>query len=140
MQKERPNTSQSKPSALKGCIFVGSQHLQKSVQNIPQKAPRKDRQILKIATGGLPKTMPNISIRIVTNKMHENQIWEPRWPKIASQNGLRPLTFWGLLRHCLRNCLWEAPGLPKSWPDRKQHDFCVTFSMDFCICCSMRFV
>ena len=29
--------------------------------------------------------MPKISIKIGTNKMHKNQIWDPKWSKIASR-------------------------------------------------------
>ena len=83
-----------------------------------QKAPWNDPQIRKIRTGGLPKAMPKINIKNGTNKMHKNQIWDPKLSKIASQNGVEPLTFWGLDQHCLRSCLWEAPGPPKSWPNR----------------------
>ena len=74
----------------------------------PQQAPWNDPEILEIGTGGLPKAMPKISIKISINKMHKNQIWDPKCSKIASRNGLPPLTFWCLVWHYLRSCLWEA--------------------------------
>ena len=52
--------------------------------------------------------------------MHKNQIWDPKWCKIVSQNGLTPLMFWCLLWHRLRSCLWGAPGHPKSCLNRKK--------------------
>ena len=55
--------------------------------------------------------------------MHENQIWDRKCSKIASQNGLPPLIFWCLVWHCLRSCLWEAPGPQKSCPNRKKTQF-----------------
>ena len=121
MQKRRPNTSQTKHFAWKGCIFWGLQHLQKTCSKWPQKAPWNDLQIFRIGTGCLPKAMPKINIKVVTNKMHKNQIWDPNCSKIASQNGLRPLMFWCLVWHCLRSCLWEAPGPPKPWPNRRKN-------------------
>ena len=90
---------------LKGLHFLRFAAAAKKCSKWSQKAPWNDPQILKIGTGGLPKAMPKISIKIGTNKMHKNQIWDPKWSKIASQNGLRPLMFWCLLWHRLRSCL-----------------------------------
>ena len=106
---------------LKGLHFLSFAASAKKCSKWPQKAPWNDPQILKIGTGGLPKAMPKISIKTSTNKMHKNQIWDPKCSKIASQNGLRPLIFLCLVWHRLRSCLWEAPGHPKSWPNRKKN-------------------
>ena len=71
--------------------------------------------------------MPKISIKVVTNKMYKNQIRDPKCSKIASQNGLRPLIFWCLVWHCLRSCLWGAPGHAKSCQNRKKNRISALF-------------
>ena len=59
---------------LKWLHFLSFASSAKKCSKWPQKEPWNDSQILKIKTGGLPKAMPKISIQVVTNKMHENQI------------------------------------------------------------------
>ena len=76
-----------------------------------------------MTAGGLPKAMQKISIKMGTNKMHKNQIWEAKCSKIVSHNGLRPLIF---------TIFEAASGRQPEPPNHKQivekHDFSVTFS------------
>ena len=110
-------------------MFWGLQHLRKSTQNKSKMDPQIIPKSLKLLPETSQKAMPKISIKVVTNKMHKNQILDPKCSKIASQNGVRPLIFGCLFWHCLQSCLWEAPGPPKIiTKSSKKHDLSVNCS------------
>ena len=95
MQNRRPNTSQNKHFAWKGCIFWVLQHLRKSVQNELKRHSEMTPKILQNAAGSLPKAMPKISPKNVTQKMQMKSILGQKLPKIVPKTGLSNFPFWG---------------------------------------------
>ena len=77
----------NKAFRLKGLHFLRFATSAKKCSKWFQKTPWNDPKIFKNACGGLPKAMPKINTGIDINKMHKNQIWEPKCSKIGSQNG-----------------------------------------------------
>ena len=135
MQKRRPNTSQTKYFAWKGCIFWVLQHLRKSVQNELKRHSEMTPKILQNAGGSLPKAMPKISTKNVTQKMQMKSIWGQKWPKIAPKTRLINFTFWRLFWYLLPRWRQEASGRPLG---PKNHQKFVKKKMSPSLCC-MRF-
>ena len=105
----------SKPSVSleRGCIFAVLRPLQRHLQNDLKIDSKITQKSFLIGAGGLPKAMPEISIKITTKQMFHYLLFVQTGSKIVSKKGLAKIMFLRLFGCFFSRCLRVGPRTPK---------------------------